>query len=101
MATYSVAAGKRGVRAKSLSANVEDVVDFADDIPAVEVYVESGTATVYFTTDRSTATVAGDNTDPVAPGSSLAVTVWTGGPSQIRLKSSAAAVYHVSKTDKA
>lgn len=101
MATYTVAAGKRGVRAKTLGANTEDIINFSEDISAVEVYVESGSATVYFSTDRSAATVAGDNTDPVAPGSAVTTEVWTGGNSQIRLISSATAVYNVSRTSKA
>lgn len=99
MTTYTVAEGqdKRGVRAKSLAANVEDIVDFSEDLSAVEVYVESGSATVYFTVDRSTATVAGVNTEVVTPGSAVQVGVWTAGNTQVRLISSAAAVYHISK----
>lgn len=97
MATYTVGAGKLAVHAKTTAADVEDIVNFADDIPTVEVLVESG-GDAYFTIDRSAATVAGDNTYFVKAGSAVQVPVWTAGASQIRLISSGAALYHVNRS---
>ncbi len=101
MATYTVAAGKTALHAKTTVASVEDIVNFADDIPNVEVFVESG-AGVYFTTNRSAATLPGSDTNGsmttyVPAGSSVQTEVWTDAGSQIRLISAGAAVYHVTR----
>lgn len=97
MATYSIASGDIAVHEKSLAAGVEDVVNFAEDISDVEVLVHSGSAPVYFTVDRAATAVAGPRTVAVMPSSAVQVQVWTRGASQVRLISSASAVYSVTK----
>lgn len=59
MTTYNVANGEVGKHAIPVSANVEDIVQFANDCTSIEVVVLASTAPVYFTLDDTTATVAG------------------------------------------
>lgn len=69
MATYTVAAGERGVQAKTLAANTADTVTFTGrDCNQVEI-VSDGTAALYVTADGVTvATVAGAKTDMLPAG---------------------------------
>lgn len=102
MTAYSIAAGKLAAHAKSLAANTEDIVSFAGNARTgsyrnVDILVHSGTAPVYFTTDGSTATVAGDNCYVVLPGNAAQVSPSLAGAGAIHLISAAAAVYSVSE----
>lgn len=64
MATYTVAAGERGVRGKTLVADAADTVTFERNIGAVEILVVTADGDendIWFTTDGSTAEVDGVN----------------------------------------
>jgi len=98
MATYTVSAGDIAAHAKTLTIDSEDVVDFPADLEGVEVLVHSGDNPVYFTVNRTAATVAGGNTHVAVTGVPVRVPVGTSGNTQVRLISAAACVYSVSKT---
>lgn len=102
MATYTIAAGKIAAHAKSLGANTEDVVSFSGtshtgSYRTADILIHSGTAPVYFTTDGSAATVAGDNCYVVLPANSAQVSFTLAGSGAVHLISAAAAVYSVSE----
>lgn len=57
MATHSVAGAQVGVHNLALSAGVEEIVQFSEDVEQVEVTQVTGAAPVYFSTDGSAAEV--------------------------------------------
>lgn len=102
----SVATGKVGAYAITLSANTVDTVTFADDLDLVRV-VTDGVAAVYVTVDGSTPAVAdsGSFELPAVAGATagkLCVSdvyeVPTGGGTVVKLKSAGTAAYSVSRT---
>lgn len=96
MASYSVAAGERGAHRKTLVASTVDTVTFSRDVDMVEVLNLDGAAEIYFTTDGSTPTVGGANTD-VLPAAVNAVErdVPTSGATVVKLISSGTPMYSV------
>lgn len=60
MVTRTIGAGDVGKHAVTLTANTVETFVFTDNVGAVQV-VSDGVAAVYFTTDGSEPTVAGDN----------------------------------------
>lgn len=56
----TVAAGNVAAHNLTLVANTVTTVDFADNVPAVEI-ISDGTAAVYYSVDGSTPTVGGAN----------------------------------------
>jgi hypothetical protein len=67
MASYTVTTAKHA----TLTANTVDTVTFTTDA-SVEVF-NRGSDYIYFTTDTTTPTVAGDNALVVPPGGALSV----------------------------
>jgi hypothetical protein len=102
MATHSVAANQVAIHELALTISTEEIVQFADDLDRVSVVQISGAEPVYFTTDRTAATV------PAAGAASACYATLTAlepvvvdprshgaSPTQIRLISAAAAVVAV------
>jgi hypothetical protein len=100
--TYNVTAGKVGAQAKTLVANTEDVVTFADNIGQARLTVVAvaagSSAPLYVTGDGTTATVAGDNTRNLAAvvGAELLLQL-DGATDQVRLISAGAHTYSVER----
>lgn len=57
MATVTVAVSQVGVHNLALSAGVEEIVQFGEDVENVEITQITGSAPVYFTTNNAAATV--------------------------------------------
>lgn len=57
MATVTVAVNQVGVHNLALSAGVEEIVQFSEDVEEVEVVQITGASPVYFTTDGTAAAV--------------------------------------------
>lgn len=79
MASYTLAAGGKGVYGKTLVENTVDTVTIEGDCEAVEVINESGSKAVYFTTDGSAPTVKGATTHEVSAIAGRTLKVNTGG----------------------
>lgn len=97
MASYSVAAGKRGAYDKALVASTVDTVTFTDDVDSVEI-VTDGTAKIYVTVDGTTPTVSGATTIivPAALGIRTIPTLSSGAP-VVKLITSGTPTYSVAK----
>lgn len=59
MAVHNVSSREIGAHGIVLTANTEEVVQFADDVGTVEIINMTGTAPVYFTIDGNPAEVGG------------------------------------------
>ncbi len=100
VADYNVAANEIGAHNITLPANTVVTVDFADDVPEVEIVNMSGSAAVYVTVDRSTPTVAGRNTYllPAAIGG-IELEPPTAGGTSVRLISSGTPTISVARSN--
>lgn len=97
MASYSVGAGKVGAYAKLAVASTVDTITFADNVDRVEV-ISDGAARLYFTTDGSTPTVAGDNCYVMpATASTRTVKATPSNGTVVKVISSGAPTYDVAK----
>jgi hypothetical protein len=82
----------------SLVADVEQIVDFSEDVPSARVVVLYAAAPVYFSVDRSAATVGGKNCRPMPPvPGTMQFEVPGAGNTQIRLISPGAVTVVVTK----
>ena len=96
--SYLVSRTERGVHNVALAAGVEMVVDFQDDVSAVEVVSMDGVAPVFFTVDGTAAAVNGRNCHVIpAVVSSVEVEPTSSGPTKVRLISAAAQTVSVSR----
>jgi hypothetical protein len=96
VASYTVAAGERGVHNKTLVAATVDTVTFSEDLREIEI-LSDGAAAVFVTVDGSAPTVAGNNTDILPAGGMTARTLTSapGGDTAVKLISSGAPTYSV------
>lgn len=95
MTDFAVAADEIGAHSKTLTANVVDTVQFADDVSRIEV-VSDGAAELYFTVDGSNPTIGGANCYYLpAFGGAREVPVHTGG--LVKLKSAGTPKYSVAR----
>lgn len=62
MATHTVTGAQVGVHNLTLSAGVEEIVQFEQDIATIEIINLDGAAAVYFTVNEESAVVAGPRT---------------------------------------
>lgn len=96
MAAYTVSAGNVGKYELTGVANTEDTVTFTGtNIDTVEVIVHSGTSPVYFCVGSTAATVKGDHTHVVLPGTSATYDVPNNDATVVRVISAGASVYSV------
>ena len=91
MATYTVNQAKHA----TLTAATVDTVTFPDADHSVEVYNRSAAGYIYFTTDNSAPTVAGDNTFVVGPGQALPIPDAAVESANVKLISATADAYSV------
>lgn len=103
MASYTIDTGNIAAHAKDLVASTVDTVTFGTtagsgtrgDQSNVEIIVHTAVAPVYFTTDGSTPTVAGGNTNVILSGGSVLVKPRKVGATVIKLICVGVATYSV------
>jgi len=90
-------AGSIGCYGKTLTANAVDTVTFAEDLDKVEV-LSNGAAAIYVTVDGSDPTIgSGDSWEVPATPCARTLPVPTSGKTIVKLRSSGAPAYSVSK----
>ena len=96
MAAYTVAAGDVGKYELIGVANTEDTVTFTStNVDKVDVVVHSGSSPVYFRFGSTAATVKGDGTHMVMPGTAVTCESPDNTATVVRVISAAACVYSV------
>jgi hypothetical protein len=62
LATHTVPSSRVGVHGITLTANTEEIINFADDVSTLEILSMDGASPIYFTVNGTAATVGGSHT---------------------------------------